>query len=72
MTGKIRFTLEFDGDENIASVTVKQATDIPAADASGFSDPFVKVSLVPAGKKQYKTKVWLLLVVCYILFLSEL
>ena len=31
--------------------------DIPAADISGYSDPFVKVSLKPAGKKDYKTKV---------------
>ena len=49
--------MSFNGDDNIATVTIKEARDIPAADPTGFSDSYTKVSIVPAGKKEYKTKV---------------
>eukprot|EP00795_Rhopilema_esculentum_P005079 gene5079-196_t len=55
--GRIKFVLTFSGDENIATVKVIDARDIPAADPSGFSDPYAKVAIVPAGRKEYKTKV---------------
>ena len=49
--------MSFNADDNIVTVTVIEARDIPAADPSGFSDPYAKVAIVPAGKKEYKTKV---------------
>ncbi|XP_012563451.2 synaptotagmin-1 [Hydra vulgaris] len=54
--GQIRFSLDFNTEENIVEITVHEGKDIPAADISGFSDPYVKVLLKPAGKKEYKTK----------------
>ena len=58
--------MSFNGDDNIATVTIKEARDIPAADPSGFSDSYTKVSIVPAGRKEYKTKVFVSLVSCEI------
>lgn len=55
--GQIRYSLSFDDGENIATVTVHEAKDIPAADISGYSDPFVKVQIKPATKKEFKTEV---------------
>lgn len=55
--GQIRYSIWYDNDENIAFVTVHEAKDIPAADISGFSDPFTKVQLKPGCKKEYKTEV---------------
>ena len=40
----IRYSFDFDDKENIATVTVHEARDIPAADISGYSDPFCKVN----------------------------
>lgn len=54
--GQVRFSLDFDNEENIVEIIVHEAKDIPAADISGYSDPYVKVLLKPAGKKEYKTK----------------
>ena len=50
--------MSFNADDNIATVTLIEAKDIPAADPSGFSDPYMKAAIVPAGKKEYKTKVF--------------
>ena len=58
--------LTFSGDENIATVKVIDARDIPAADPSGFSDPYAKVAIVPAGRKEYKTKVWFQFSFCFL------
>ena len=55
--GQIKFSLEFDGEENIVHVTIHEAKDIPAADISGTSDAYIKVLLKPAGKKEKKTRV---------------
>ena len=55
--GQIKFSLDFNNEENIVEVIVHEAKDIPAADITGYSDPFVKVILKPAGKKEYRTKV---------------
>ena len=38
-------------------MTVHEARDIPAADISGYSDPFCKVQIKPATKKEFKTEV---------------
>lgn len=39
------------------SVTVINATDLPAMDIGGTSDPYVKVYLLPDKKKKFQTKV---------------
>lgn len=54
--GQVKFSLDFDNEENIVEVTIHEAKDIPAADISGFSDAFVKISLKPASKKEYRTE----------------
>jgi hypothetical protein len=40
-------------------VKVVQATDLPAMDIGGVSDPYVKVYLIPEtkGQKKFETKV---------------
>lgn len=39
------------------TVGILQAAELPALDASGTSDPYVKVFLLPDKKKKYETKV---------------
>ena len=55
--GQVKFSLDFNNEENIVEVIVHEAKDIPAADITGYSDPFVKVILKPAGKKEHRTKI---------------
>lgn len=38
-------------------VSVLDATDLPAMDLSGTSDPYVKVFILPEKKKKFETKV---------------
>lgn len=38
-------------------MTVIQAEELPACDAGGTSDPYVKVYLLPDKKKKFETKV---------------
>eukprot|EP00794_Sanderia_malayensis_P012748 gene12748-14054_t len=57
LSARIRFSMSFNADEKIATVTVIQACDVPGADLSGLSDPYAKCAIVPAGKKEFKTKV---------------
>ncbi|NXT23467.1 SYT3 protein, partial [Syrrhaptes paradoxus] len=38
-------------------VRVLRARDLPAKDANGFSDPYVRIYLLPDRKKKYQTKV---------------
>ena len=42
-------------------VKILKALDLPAKDANGFSDPYVKIYLLPDRKKKFQTKVVLLL-----------
>lgn len=46
-------------------VKILKALDLPAKDANGFSDPYVKIYLLPDRKKKFQTKV---LPTCFILF----
>uniref|UniRef100_A0A8C2WPK1 Synaptotagmin 3 n=1 Tax=Cyclopterus lumpus TaxID=8103 RepID=A0A8C2WPK1_CYCLU len=41
----------------ITLVKILKALDLPAKDANGFSDPYVKIYLLPDRKKKYQTKV---------------
>lgn len=38
-------------------VKILKALDLPAKDANGFSDPYVKIYLLPDRKKKFQTKV---------------
>lgn len=40
-------------------VKILKALDLPAKDANGFSDPYVKIYLLPDRKKKFQTKVLL-------------
>lgn len=55
--GKLQYSLDYDFQKGELSVGVIQATDLPAMDMSGTSDPYVKVYLLPDKKKKYETKV---------------
>lgn len=39
------------------TVNIQEATDLPALDMCGTSDPYVKVFLMPDKKKKFETKV---------------
>lgn len=41
-------------------VKILKALDLPAKDANGFSDPYVKIYLLPDRKKKFQTKVSLI------------
>ena len=55
--GQVKFSLDFDQDENIAEVTIHEAKDLPPEpENEEIPDPYVKVQLKPAAKKAYQTK----------------
>ncbi|KAI1295638.1 Synaptotagmin 1 [Halotydeus destructor] len=55
--GRLQFKLDYDFNSTNLSVNVIQAEDLPACDAGGTSDPYVKVYLLPDKKKKFETKV---------------
>lgn len=55
--GRLQYKLDFDFNTNILTVGIIQAEDLPACDAGGTSDPYVKVYLLPDKKKKFETKV---------------
>ncbi|XP_072279193.1 synaptotagmin-2-like isoform X2 [Pyxicephalus adspersus] len=55
--GKLQFSLDYDFQNNQMQVGVIQATELPALDMGGTSDPYVKVFFLPDKKKKYETKV---------------
>ncbi|KAA8585465.1 hypothetical protein FQN60_004159 [Etheostoma spectabile] len=48
--------IQLQGTEQLV-VKILKALDLPAKDANGFSDPYVKIYLLPDRKKKYQTKV---------------
>lgn len=55
--GRLQFKLDYDFNSTNFAVNVMQAEDLPACDAGGTSDPYVKVYLMPDKKKKFETKV---------------
>ena len=57
--GKVQYELRYDFNTQTLIVKIIQATELPAMDMGGVSDPYVKVYLLPEtkGQKKYETKV---------------
>ncbi|XP_041965238.1 synaptotagmin-1b [Alosa sapidissima] len=55
--GKLQFSLDYNFTDAALMVGILQATDLPAMDMSGTSDPYVKLYLLPDKKKKFETKV---------------
>ncbi|KAG7459838.1 hypothetical protein MATL_G00214720 [Megalops atlanticus] len=55
--GKISFLLRYAFNTEQLVVKILKAIDLPAKDANGFSDPYVKIYLLPDRKKKFQTKV---------------
>jgi len=55
--GKLQYSLDYDFQKGELTVGVIQAACLPAMDAGGTSDPYVKVCLLPDKKKKYETKI---------------
>ncbi|TRY91641.1 hypothetical protein DNTS_017031 [Danionella cerebrum] len=55
--GKLLYTLDYNFTDSTLVVGVIQAEGLAAMDMSGYSDPYVKVYLLPDKKKKFETKV---------------
>ncbi|KAL7977278.1 hypothetical protein Chor_009227 [Crotalus horridus] len=55
--GQLSFALRYAYGTEQLVVRILRALDLPAKDANGFSDPYVKMYLLPDRKKKYQTKV---------------
>ena len=47
----------YDFKEQNLSITIFEATDLPAADEGGESDPYIRVMLLPDTKRRFETSV---------------
>lgn len=56
--GKLFLSLSYDTKKQALLVGIVRCAELLGMDASGYSDPYVKVRLLPAGKKcKFKTSV---------------
>lgn len=55
--GRISFALRYLYSTEQLVVKILKALELPAKDANGFSDPYVKIYLLPDRKKKFQTKV---------------
>ncbi|XP_074423577.1 synaptotagmin-3 [Larus michahellis] len=55
--GRLSVALRYAYGSQQLVVRVLRALDLPAKDANGFSDPYVKIYLLPDRKKKFQTKV---------------
>ncbi|XP_068453481.1 synaptotagmin-6 [Clinocottus analis] len=54
--GRINFSLKYDYENEALMVNILRASDLPAKDLCGTSDPYVKVYLLP-DRKKFQTRV---------------
>ncbi|CAK9804677.1 SYT9 [Anthophora plagiata] len=57
--GKLHFALRYEKEIESLVIKILEARDLPVKDATGSSDPYVKVYLSPDRKKMYETRVHL-------------
>lgn len=55
--GRLSFALRYAYGTEQLVVRILRGVDLPAKDANGFSDPYVKMYLLPDRKKKFQTKV---------------
>lgn len=55
--GVITFRVEYDFENSKLSVSILKASNLPAMDRNGMSDPYVKVFIAPERKQKYETKI---------------
>lgn len=55
--GRLSFSLRYAYGTEQLVVRILRALDLAAKDANGFSDPYVKMYLLPDRKKKFQTKV---------------
>ncbi|XP_032533342.1 synaptotagmin-3 isoform X1 [Chiroxiphia lanceolata] len=55
--GRLSVSLRYSYGSQQLVVRVLRARDLPAKDSNGFSDPYVKIYLLPDRKKKFQTKV---------------
>lgn len=55
--GRLKYKLNYDFQTSQLAVTIVEAEDLIAMDLNGFSDPYVKVYLMPDKKQCEKTRV---------------
>uniref|UniRef100_A0A8B9PAE2 Synaptotagmin 3 n=1 Tax=Apteryx owenii TaxID=8824 RepID=A0A8B9PAE2_APTOW len=55
--GRLSFAVRYAYGSEQLVVRILRALDLPAKDANGFSDPYVKMYLLPDRKKKFQTKV---------------
>lgn len=55
--GKLELSIDYDFTKQELTIGVLQATDLPAMDIGGTSDPYVKCFILPDKKKKFETKV---------------
>ncbi|NXE71527.1 SYT3 protein, partial [Calcarius ornatus] len=55
--GRLQVSLRYSYGSQQLLVRVLRARDLPAKDSNGFSDPYVKIYLLPDRKKKFQTKV---------------
>uniref|UniRef100_A0A8C6SUZ9 Synaptotagmin n=1 Tax=Neogobius melanostomus TaxID=47308 RepID=A0A8C6SUZ9_9GOBI len=55
--GRLQFSLDFNFTDNTLVVGILQASELPAMDVGGSSDPYVKVFLLPDKKKTFPVPV---------------
>lgn len=55
--GQLKYSLSYDYNQSILSVTVLEAKNLPGMDLCGSSDPYVKVMLMPDDRTCMKTRI---------------